>query len=1493
MPTRSRTAAKTAVEVVEPEEAQDALPGLQFNETLSWRAGRPIAVAELLRRLQALSKELREMDQEEHDRTSFTKVAKELVGQGLLGHKDKGIRAWTACCLVDILRLCAPDAPFTGAQLKAWRDIFGLFVTSILPSLSDPSSAYNTQHLYVLQSLAQVKSIVLLTDIPSSEPLILSLFTSFFDILSGSSRSSTGEQIGKNTEYHMTAILVILVDEAPSLPPEVVDIIVAQFLRTDPRALTNGATKGKRNGMAPVDDRQSTLLLKELPPAYSMAKAVCNSCPEKMARHVSQYFNDVILDASSSAAAADGAAKGHLHRKAAYAKEDSDSDEGPVGPSEDDLTELRKAHRLLRELWRASPGVLQNVIPQLSLELSAENVQLRLLATETLGDIISGIGAAGPPPPPTMDPSAYPPTTLATSSNTILTSNVLTTPLSPQSFMQAHPAAYHGFLSRRNDKSALIRSAWITSVGQILTTSAGGIGLSQSDEQMLVKDLAHKLADADERVRIAAIKSVGRFGFHDTINKLGSTGGIDKEGSVLNNLAGRARDRKHNVRAEGMTTLGQLWAVGCGELRNGNELVKAAIGSIPSKLLDTFYVNDLDINVLLDHVLFEQLVPLSYPSSKQKASKPESNDPLGSQKLSQGSGDMSKDTFDADKIRIERVLHLVKDLDDKAKKAFFAVQGRQVQLSRIMQAFLKRCEEYNGGIIQGSEADVKSNLGRLIDWLAKTLPDSPRVSADLWKFAKMHDRRNYQLLRFCMDPNSDYRTVHKAIKELTKRIEAAPGSPAGMLDTMRPLLYRLSLLIYNKSHVPAIVGLSRTDDGSLSSTAHEVLKEMSTRNPEVFKAHVSELCRLLEDQAPTAKKANEPGTVDTLKACARFAQKFPNEVPQDRKFLQSLVNFTIYGTPPAAAKHAVTIIMAAADRREMYAKDMVQRSIKDFKFGHGNFLTRLATLSQLMLMAPKEVEEENDAVFHIAIEDILLKVRTPAQASDPEWVSGAELDDEGTAKLWALKTLANRLRSDPDPSTVKEIARPVLKLLSTLIENEGELSKKKDTPLSHKPHLRLLAGQLFLKLCSTTGNSTRKTYDDLLEPDGFNRLAFLSQASQPQVRTGFVNKLKKYLGQGHLSQRFYTIPFLLAYEPQQAFRLDTVTWIRSRVAFFGQQQKPIMESVFARLLSLLAHHPDFSTTPDDLADFARYILFYLQPVATEENLPLIYFVAQRVKQTRDAIDPEYSENLYYLSDLAQSIIRRYEDVQGWAMQTWPGKMRLPSSLFAALPSHEVAQEIATRTYLPDELEDQLDNIVKAKLKQQKKRKSIDPYATSSHHTNGRSKKRKGSFANTHINNNNTTLPIRKSSSKRIAKPKDSRKRAATRTREGASDAIPSSEQRRRSSRHGAPKVGNYRELSDDDEEEEEGEDDVDMETSDRQRENEEQEDDGTDDEESVEEGEEIAADTVGATKGKAKAEKNVERKSGPIKAVDEANEDDDEEGDLSSPPASDSELDDY
>lgn len=1142
-----------------------------------------------------------------------------------------------------------------------------MFVTSILPQLSDPSHAYNTQHKYVLVSLAEVKSIVLLCDIQNSDTLILHLFSAFFDTLSGSSKTSTGEQVSKDVEYHMTQMLVTLVDEAQNLPTEVVDIIVAQFLRASTPG--GGKTKGE------TDEKQSTLLLKELPEAYNMAKTICNSCPEKMARYISQYFNDVILEVSA------GGPKTNGNRRTSDGAADSEDEDAHTGPTEADMKELQKAHKLLRELWRASPTVLQNVIPQLDAELGAENVQLRLLATETLGDIISGIGAAGPPPPPSMDPATYPPARLEDYSSTPTSNSILTTPISPQSFAQTHPAVYHNFMGRKNDKSLVIRSGWTTAIGRILVTSAGGIGLSTQEESSLVKGLAEKLNDADDRVRLAAVKAIGTFNLRDIMAKLAPNGSVSDNGSVLNSLADRSRDRKHAVSVEAMTTLGRIWGVAAGEIAEGNESVIKALGGIPTRILDVFYANNPELNVLLDKVIFEQLMPLAYPPSKPKGKKDTNGD---SQAQANGDG-----PFDADKIRTQRILLVIDSLEKKSRMAFFVMQARQPQLAKVLELFLKQCEAFNGGVMDDDSKPTKQKLDQTVNYISNLLPESHRAAHDLLKYAKMHDRRTYQLLRFAMAPESDFSTVHKAIKEFQKRIQSASGAPATLLETIMPIVYRSSSLVYNRSHQPVFLQYSRTDEDGLGATANAVMKEISDKLPEIFQASVKELCKALEEQAPSKTKSNDVGSVDTLKALASFAKSHQKDIPHDRKFVQTLISFASYGTPPKAAKYAVSILAAAAiDRKEMHMKDLLVKSTRDWEFGGDHFLTKLATISQLTLLEPQVTEEANDDILDITTKKLLLQSRTPKTDEDPVWQSDDELDEECEAKCWAIRILVNRLRVTKEPETAKTLAVPVYKLLNALIVKEGELVKDGSTPRHHKARLRLLAAQQMLKLC------TNKMFDEFLSPVEFNKLAFVTQDPLNHVRRAFVEKLQKYLVKGHLTNRFLTVIFLTAFEPDTSFRNSIMTWIRSRAKHYHDSKKYVFESVFPRLLHLCAHHPDFSLNPEELADHARYIVYYLQTVASEENLPLIFKYAQRVKQAKDGLTGSDSENLYVMSDLAQALAKKWEEKRGWSMQTWTAKVGMPVGLFVALPSHEVAQEIAERIYMPEEMDDLLDGLIK-------------------------------------------------------------------------------------------------------------------------------------------------------------------------------------------------------
>lgn len=543
---------------------------------------------------------------------------------------------------------------------------------------------------------------MLVTDIPSANSLVLALFATTFDIL-----AQPSDTVSKNVEYQLTGLLQCLVDECQSLPSEAVDILLAQFLRADPRSMRLGVGKGKKNGQHVDNDvlQQSMLPSKQLPPAYNVAQSVCNSCVDRMSRYVSSYFSSVIIDASNFAAVKPASKSRH------GAHEESDDEDGgqAQSPSKDDLDQLQKTHLLLRELWKACPGVLHTVIPQVETELSADNIELRRLATQAFGDMATGIGVEASLQQSVIDPVAYPPRNLGSGPSTKDSPDRPRAPKASLSFAHTHITAYQSFLGRRNDKAPEVRAVWTLAIGRILSTSAGGLGLGASEEQSLINDLSNMLVDGDEKVRQAAIQALAYLDIQDFVSKIGSF----QRSSVLtekfmDRLSQRSREVSPVVRSDAAHFIGKLWGASAHEIALGNEEVIELLGQIPSNILNALYLNRPDVTALIDRVMFESLIPLGYPTQRKRDRNALQNGINGDTR------ELSDQ--DADKIRVERILLLYKGLDERAKNALQSVMSRPALMSNYAKTWLKTCEEYNVSTRPITVMRVANSYLRVVSW---------------------------------------------------------------------------------------------------------------------------------------------------------------------------------------------------------------------------------------------------------------------------------------------------------------------------------------------------------------------------------------------------------------------------------------------------------------------------------------------------------------------------------------------------------------------------------------------------------------------------------------------------------------------------------------------------------------------------------------------------------------------------------------------------------
>ena len=192
-------------------------PGkLKFHDKL---VGKGLSTDTLLKKLRALHIELADLDQEVVDVNSLSNARKELVHTSILLHKDRGVKAYAACCLSDLLRLYAPDAPYTHDEL---RDIFQFFFRQLSAGLKGPDSPYYNEYFHLLESLSTVKSVVLVCDLPNADELMVEIFRALFGLVR--------LDLAKKIEIFIADIMVALIDECQTLPAEVLETIMAQFM---------------------------------------------------------------------------------------------------------------------------------------------------------------------------------------------------------------------------------------------------------------------------------------------------------------------------------------------------------------------------------------------------------------------------------------------------------------------------------------------------------------------------------------------------------------------------------------------------------------------------------------------------------------------------------------------------------------------------------------------------------------------------------------------------------------------------------------------------------------------------------------------------------------------------------------------------------------------------------------------------------------------------------------------------------------------------------------------------------------------------------------------------------------------------------------------------------------------------------------------------------------------------------------------------------------
>uniref|UniRef100_D8QDI4 Uncharacterized protein n=1 Tax=Schizophyllum commune (strain H4-8 / FGSC 9210) TaxID=578458 RepID=D8QDI4_SCHCM len=812
------------------------------------------------------------------------------------------------------------------------------------------------------------------------------------------------------------------------------------------------------------------------------------------------------------------------------------------------------------------------------------------------------------------------------------------------------PALWNVWLGRKNDKALAVRLKFVEATRALLVNL-------QEHRAAIEEALQSKLLDPDEKVRAAVCRVYAQLDYETVLHHVGE--------DQLRAIAGRGVDKRASVRMEAMTCLGKIYNQAYPQIENNDAQAVRRFSWIPQEILTSAGVN-LEVRHIAEQVLLEYILPLPTPNSPSTSKNVEVDEVAWT----------------------ERLLNVMQYLLKEQVNTLLSTDTLLYRRPSVYDHFVDACVEFNGGTIDNGEEQITRKLNAVIQHLTSAFPDPVKAADDLRTFAKMNESRLYKLLRNAMDIQVDLKSLVKSTNELLRRIESQ--SPA-ILQTMSIFLRRSSLRIINTSSIPTLLRRMRAGaDGSdrrksnaaqlqariSAEHARTVLRYVSKHAPALFMPHAAALGAIVS-------KSEDAAVLETgLQALAALAMHDETLAPGDSRTMDRMREL-VMGENERHAKFAARFL-AFSQEKETACVQVIDDILEHIEEATPEQLVaHVAVLVQFARYQPDAFEQKSETIMAFLLKEVLLKaippddVRLTLHETDEtaEWIPDEEMWPALRAKILAVKACRWRCLSYASGDKALMIARPVLVMLMNLLEGNGTFLKEPEKCAMSR--MRLQAAISLLHLSTVTVYAAQITKRMV-------RLAIVVQDTCYDVRHAFLSRMCVFGGVRKLPPRFNVIPFLTVHDPELDIKNMASAYINNCMRRFPAAIRvEYIESIFIHLLHLLAHHPDMDGTHDALVDMANYIKFYLELVANEETVSLLYHLAMKGKTVRD-MDDAYNENLWMICELAQELIKLRSHAHGWNIQSYPGKVKLPPDILRPQVSPEAANAVVKQVYLSDE-----------------------------------------------------------------------------------------------------------------------------------------------------------------------------------------------------------------
>lgn len=210
----------------------------------------------ILKQLKQAAEMLSEMKQSHDVKASIEPLTRALAIPMLIKHKDKDVRLFTITCTMEILRIVAPDAPYSDKELQ---EIFRE-VVSAFEGLDETSSSSFARRTTILEIMANLRICVVMLDV-GCDDLILEMFRIFFSVVS--------DRHPPSVLTAMQTIMAAVLEEIEKISLPLLDTILNNLLK-------------HKTGVSSA--------------AHKLAVGVVQQCAGKLEPYVQRLLTSVMLE---------------------------------------------------------------------------------------------------------------------------------------------------------------------------------------------------------------------------------------------------------------------------------------------------------------------------------------------------------------------------------------------------------------------------------------------------------------------------------------------------------------------------------------------------------------------------------------------------------------------------------------------------------------------------------------------------------------------------------------------------------------------------------------------------------------------------------------------------------------------------------------------------------------------------------------------------------------------------------------------------------------------------------------------------------------------------------------------------------------------------------------------------------------------------------------------------------------------------------------------